>query len=247
MKNSIRFIALIAVVAASAATAAIPEVSGVTMAQPGTRKVTIEYTLTGGPAVVTFAVQTNANVNAAADDPGWTSIGGEAVCNAKGDVWKLVTGDGAHTITWRPDETWPDHVIPAGGARAVVTVWSPENPPPYMVVDISAGAQPNTQRYDPAVEFLPGGILGNPDYRLAELPPERLAEFVTNGGWQGLNVTIPYKKAVLPLCSSLSARAQKIGAVNLILRKANKLIGDNTDYYGFEQSHKCGSVFEIVG
>ena len=169
MKNPIRFIAFVAAIAASAAIAAIPEVSGVTMSQPGTRKVTIGYTLSGGPAVVTFAVQTNANVNAAADDLGWTYIGGEAVCNAKGDVWKLVTGDGPHEITWRPDETWPDHVIPAGGARAVVTVWSPENPPPYMVVDISAGAQPNTQRYYPAVEFLPGGILGNPDYRESSL------------------------------------------------------------------------------
>ena len=169
MKNPIRFIALVAAIAASAATAAIPEVSGVTMAQPGTRKVTIAYTLSGGPAVVTFAVQTNANVNAAADDPGWTSIGGEAVCNAKGDVWKLVTGDGAHAITWRPDETWPDHVIPAGGARAVVTAWSPENPPPYMVVDLSAGALPNTQRYYPAVDFLPGGLLGNDDYRTTSL------------------------------------------------------------------------------
>lgn len=159
----------VASLAAAGAIAAVPEVSGVAMSQSSMNpRVTITYTLSVEPAVITLDVQTNATLNAAVDDPGWTSIGGEAVCNAEGDVWKKVE-TGAHSITWRPDQSWPDHKIENGGARAVVTAWSTNNPPAYMVVDISAGAQPNTQRYYPAVEFLPGGILGNPDYRESSL------------------------------------------------------------------------------
>ena len=152
---------------ALAAQASTPEVSGVVMSQDASsRLVTVTYTLADAPAVVTLDVQTNAVVNG---ETVWASIGGEAVCNAQGDVWRKVTGDGQHTITWRPDLSWPDHKIPAGGARAVVTAWAPDNTPDYMVVDISAAAQPDTQKYYPAVEFLPGGILGNPDYRTTKL------------------------------------------------------------------------------
>ena len=146
---------------------AVPVVSSVEMSQSSGKRVTITYSLSEA-AVVTLEVQTNANTSASADDPGWTSIGGPAVCNAQGDVWKKVAA-GAHTITWNPRDTWPDHEIGAGGARAKVTAWALDNPPDYMVVDISAGAQPNTQKYYPSVDFLPGGILGNPDYRESSL------------------------------------------------------------------------------
>ena len=146
---------------------AVPVVSSVEMNQSSGKRVTITYSLSEA-AVVTLEVQTNANTSASADDPGWTSIGGPAVCNAQGDVWKKVAA-GAHTITWNPRDTWPDHVIAANGARAKVTAWALDNPPDYMVVDISAGAQPNTQKYYPAVDFLPGGILGNSDYRESSL------------------------------------------------------------------------------
>lgn len=150
----------------------VPEVSDVMMKQAGWgRLVTITYTLNAS-AVVTLDVQTNANTSASADDPGWTSIGGVAVSNAKGDVWKKVEA-GSHTITWRPDQSWPGHDIAAGGARAVVTAWSLNNTPDYMVVDISKGAQPNTQRYYPSVDHLPGSVLGqtgaitnNPIYKM---------------------------------------------------------------------------------
>ncbi len=146
---------------------AVPVVSSVEMSQSSGKRVTITYSLSEA-AVVTLEVQTNANTSASQDDPGWTSIGGPAVCNAQGDVWKKVAA-GAHTITWNPRDTWPDHEIAAGGARAKVTAWALDNTPDYMVVDISAGAQPNTQKYYPSVDFLPGGILGNSDYRTSKL------------------------------------------------------------------------------
>jgi shikimate dehydrogenase len=56
---------------------------------------------------------------------------------------------------------------------------------------------------------------------------------------KGLNVTIPYKEEVIPLLDDLDKRAQKIGAVNTIkITKSKKLIGYNTDYYGFKNSLK---------
>ena len=46
--------------------------------------------------------------------------------------------------------------------------------------------------------------LGGYDYRLVELPPEELGPFLERGEFRGLNVTIPYKKAVIPYCRELS-------------------------------------------
>ena len=156
-----------------AAMAAIPEVSNVTMTQAANRLVTITYQLTDAPAVVTLDIQTNANTSAAANDPGWTSIGGVAVCNAQGDVWKQVSGKATYTITWQPDQSWkgPDEngfKIAANGARARVTAWPLDNTPDYMAVDVSAAAQPNTQTYYPAADFVPGGVT-NSIYKTTKL------------------------------------------------------------------------------
>ena len=147
-----------------------PVVSGVTMTQANDRKVTIEYTLADGPAVITLDVQTNATPNAAADDPGWTSIGGEAIWNAAGDVWKKVEGDTTHTITWRPDQSWPGHKITGNGARAVVTAWATNNTPDYMVVHLDV---PGATTFYPAADFLPkasfkqegAAVTNNPAYK----------------------------------------------------------------------------------
>ena len=56
---------------------------------------------------------------------------------------------------------------------------------------------------------------------------------------KGLNVTIPYKEEVMPILDGLNKRAKKIGAVNTIrITPEKKLIGYNTDYYGFKNSIK---------
>lgn len=78
------------------------------------------------------------------------------------------------------------------------------------------------------------GSLGDYSYDLFEIEPENLEEFLCNGDYHGLNVTIPYKKAVIPYCDALSPVAQALGAVNTIVRrKDGTLIGHNTDCFGF--------------
>ena len=76
--------------------------------------------------------------------------------------------------------------------------------------------------------------LGSYDYRLFEKEPEELEDFLKNGDFTGLNVTIPYKKDVISFLDELSPRAKALGAVNTIVRRNGKLIGHNTDYFGFE-------------
>lgn len=71
-------------------------------------------------------------------------------------------------------------------------------------------------------------------YSLFEKKPEELEDFLRTGDFTGINVTIPYKKAVIPFCAELSDRAKRLGAVNTIVRKKDgSLIGHNTDYFGF--------------
>lgn len=53
------------------------------------------------------------------------------------------------------------------------------------------------------------------------------------GSLKGLNVTIPYKEAVIHYCDRLTDVAKEIGAVNTLYLVDNQVVGDNTDYYGF--------------
>jgi len=85
--------------------------------------------------------------------------------------------------------------------------------------------------------------LGDYTYPLFERTEDQVGDFIQNGPFDGLNVTIPYKKTVMPFCDVISPEAQKIGSVNTVLRHENGLItGDNTDFYGFMRMvHACGA------
>lgn len=76
--------------------------------------------------------------------------------------------------------------------------------------------------------------LGNSDYRLFEIAPKNLEAFMKGHTFKGINVTIPYKKAVMPYLDITSDEAKKIGAVNTVVLGDGKLYGDNTDYFGFQ-------------
>lgn len=96
--------------------------------------------------------------------------------------------------------------------------------------------------YSPQIHAL----LGNEGYSLFEVPPEKLGDFLQKRDFTGLNVTVPYKKAVIPYLDDLTSRAKELGAVNTIVRRDGKLIGHNTDYFGFSQMVKA-SGFSAAG
>ena len=128
----------------------------------GSEVATIEYVLQDSPGIVTVDIETNAVANAAADDPGWVSIGGENVQCIDGEVNKYVTDLGKHVLTWRAFEGWPGHKVKKGCARAVVTAWATNAPPDYLVVDLT---QDNHVRYYTSTNFLPNGGLTNVYYK----------------------------------------------------------------------------------
>ena len=76
-------------------------------------------------------------------------------------------------------------------------------------------------------------ILGSSPYELASLRPEELEPFIKAEDFAGLNVTIPYKKAVIPYLDHIAPEDQAVGAVNTIVRRSDGLWGYNTDYQGF--------------
>jgi len=76
-------------------------------------------------------------------------------------------------------------------------------------------------------------LTGQP-YVLRELRPDELGDFLRNEPFRGINVTIPYKQAVIPYLDSLADSARLTGAVNVIIRDSEgRLTGHNTDYDGF--------------
>ncbi len=85
-------------------------------------------------------------------------------------------------------------------------------------------------------------FLGSYAYTLFEREPDDVGEFVRNGDFSGINVTIPYKKDVIPYLDEMSAMALRMGAVNTIVRREDgTLFGHNTDYFGFSSMvHHCG-------
>ena len=85
-------------------------------------------------------------------------------------------------------------------------------------------------------------MLGDYSYELFEREPEEIEDFLKSGCWDGLNVTVPYKKTVIPFLDELTPIAQRLGAVNTIIRRSGKLIGHNTDYFGFQMLMNALSI-----
>ena len=83
--------------------------------------------------------------------------------------------------------------------------------------------------YSPQIHNLLGGY----PYELFEREPEDVADFLKNGDFDGINVTIPYKKTVIPCLDEIDPLALRLGAVNTIVRRNGKLKGYNSDYFGF--------------
>lgn len=88
--------------------------------------------------------------------------------------------------------------------------------------------------------------LGNYDYRLVELEENELDAFMKEKNFKGINVTIPYKQAVIPYLDRIDGSAKSIGAVNTIVNENGFLTGYNTDFYGMTELLKRGGI-ELKG
>ncbi len=85
-------------------------------------------------------------------------------------------------------------------------------------------------------------LLFDYDYKIKEIPKGELNEFMTKRDFKAINVTIPYKQAVIPYLDFISDTAQKIGAVNTIVNRDGKLYGYNTDFAGMTDLLKINSI-----
>ena len=74
--------------------------------------------------------------------------------------------------------------------------------------------------------------------QLNETDIEGIISEVKNGKIDGINVTVPFKKSVIPFLDQLTTLAKEAKSVNTIFKKNNKIVGDNTDVGGFEQGLK---------
>ena len=98
--------------------------------------------------------------------------------------------------------------------------------------------------YSPQIHAL----LGEYPYKLYELREEEVGPFLKNNGeWTALNVTIPYKKTVLPFMDEVSDTVRRTGSVNTVVKRQNgTLFGDNTDVYGFVDTVKRSKI-DVAG
>ncbi len=81
-------------------------------------------------------------------------------------------------------------------------------------------------------------------YRI-ECSPEDLQGVVSSmkiGDLLGANVTLPYKKQIVPLLDELNIKVQHIGAVNCLVKDRDSIIGFNTDWYGFSMAMRAFGV-----
>lgn len=105
-----------------------------------------------------------------------------------------------------------------------------ENPTHWATLDYGLIGAKLSHSMSPAIH----AHLGDYQYDLVELTEDELPTFLTTSSFKGMNVTIPYKKAVMPYCAQLTDRARAIGSVNTLKRLPDgTLLGDNTDYAGF--------------
>ena len=202
MKSSI-VTGAVSLIGLAAGAAGFPEISpeSVTMTQnSGTREVTISYELANGPAIVTVDVFTNCTADAFG-----ASIGGGNLWTVSGDVNRMVgKGDDfatphAYTIKWNPDrELWGRASISdtsvkapklAGGVRAVVTAWSTQRPPDYMVLDLVPGG---ATRYYAVESAVPNGIQ-DVDYKTTKLVLRYIPASSRKTSWLFSALQLPVK------------------------------------------------------
>ena len=75
-------------------------------------------------------------------------------------------------------------------------------------------------------------LIAEYEYEIREIEKDKLSDFMSEADFNAINVTIPYKEAVIPYLDSIDEHAKKIGAVNTVVKKDGRLYGYNTDFSG---------------
>ncbi len=96
--------------------------------------------------------------------------------------------------------------------------------------------------YSPMIFDLMGGY----EYLLHEREPDGIEDLLRNEPFDGLNVTIPYKKDVFPYLDEVDELAQRLHSVNTVVKRNGHLTGHNSDYYGFSSMVKRSGI-DITG
>ena len=137
---------------------AAPEVSEVSAVAGAGGIVTVTYTLSGAPAIVTFDVL-----------EGETSIGERNLWYSDGAVCRKVVTDGEHTFTWDARKSWPNA---NASVKVKVTAWDPGDPPDIIVADL-CDSNSNVWYYA-STNAMPGGLLENKYYRTSAIVLKRI-------------------------------------------------------------------------
>jgi formylglycine-generating enzyme required for sulfatase activity len=171
---------VLAAALAGGAAWAQPVVSGVTLARrAGTPIIDIDFTLSGADAIVTVGFETNG-----------VALPDNAVTALSGDACKVVA-PGSRSIAW---DTGLDKVtLDTDAAKAVLTVWSVESPPPVLVIHLDSGSSSPSYpvTYHATVESLPAGGLSGFLYRMSRLVMRRItAGQFSMGNPPGVSVTL---------------------------------------------------------
>ncbi len=90
-------------------------------------------------------------------------------------------------------------------------------------------------------------LLADYKYALWEISEEKLAEFLARADFTAINVTMPYKQAVIPFLAEISPEAKAIGAVNTVVNRGGKLYGYNTDFYGITAAFAKMGITDLRG
>lgn len=85
--------------------------------------------------------------------------------------------------------------------------------------------------------------LADYSYEMFEREENEIEDFIKNGDFDAINVTVPYKKTVIAYLDECSDIAKRLGAVNTVVRREDgTLYGDNTDFYGFSYMLDAASI-----
>ena len=145
-----------AVFAAAALSAlAMPSIENVRIdVSPGAKRINVTYDLKGSAAIVTLEFLTNG-----------VPIGAAKSAVSTGDVFRRVSVGDGNAILWMPGAAWSDvDRLPLPGLQAELTAWALDNPPDYMVADLSDGATSDDVRWYASEDAILGGLTVNSAY-----------------------------------------------------------------------------------